>query len=69
MRLEFIKLLSEFTTRVRPNILAAMFIIGAMGTGISYIGFRMSNEGIISGAGIGAIVAVSNLAGKILEKE
>jgi hypothetical protein len=29
----------------------------------------MGNEGIISAAGVGAIVAISNLAGKILERE
>tara|TARA_Y100000034_G_scaffold134808_1_gene204367 strand:- start:346 stop:531 length:186 start_codon:yes stop_codon:yes gene_type:complete len=55
--------------RVRPNILIAMILIGTLGVTISYMGYRMTNEGIISAAGVGAIMALSNLSGKILEKE
>jgi len=55
--------------RIRPNILIAMVLIALLGMAISYIGYKMGNEGIISAAGVGAIIAISNLAGRILEKE
>jgi hypothetical protein len=55
--------------KIRPNILAGMVLISVLGLGISFLGYRMGNEGIISAAGVGALVAISNLAGKILEKE
>jgi hypothetical protein len=55
--------------RVRPNILLGMILITVLGMGISWIGYKMGMEGIISAAGVGSIVAISNLAGKILETE
>ena len=55
--------------RVRPNILLGMILIAILGIGISWIGWKMEQEGIISAAGVGSIVAISNLAGKILETE
>lgn len=55
--------------RIRPNILVAMVIVGVLGLGIARIGLEMSNGELVSAAGVGAIVAVANLAGKILEKE
>tara|TARA_Y100000310_G_scaffold236595_1_gene239819 strand:+ start:60 stop:290 length:231 start_codon:yes stop_codon:yes gene_type:complete len=56
-------------SKVRPNILAAMTIVGVLGLGIARIGLEMDNGELVSAAGVGAIVAVANLAGKILEKE
>jgi hypothetical protein len=55
--------------KVRPNILVAMLLIAFLGGFIAFLGFRLDNEGLMSGAGIGSIVAISNLAGKILETE
>jgi hypothetical protein len=59
----------SWTLKIRPNILIGMVLVATLGIAISYLGYRMGNEGIISAAGVGAIVAISNLAGKILEKE
>ena len=61
--------LGNILTRVRPNILLGMILIAVLGMGISWIGWQMEMEGIISAAGVGSIVAISNLAGKILETE
>ena len=55
--------------KIRPNILMGMVLIAALGAIIGYIGYWMGNEAIINGSGVGSIVAISNLAGKILEKE
>jgi hypothetical protein len=33
------------------------------------MGFHMGQEGIITGAGVGSIVAIANLATKILDNE
>ena len=55
--------------KVRPNILVAMLLIAFLGGFIAFLGFRLDNEGLMSGAGIGSIVAISNLAGKIVETE
>ena len=56
-------------SKIRPNILVAMTIVGVLGLGIARIGLAMDNGELVSAAGVGAIVAVANLAGKILEKE
>ena len=61
--------LGNILTRVRPNILLGMILIAVLGMGISWIGWQMEMEGIISAAGVGSIVAIYNLAGKILETE
>ena len=61
--------IGDILKRVRPNILLGMILITVLGMGISWIGWQMKMEGIISAAGVGSIVAISNLAGKILETE
>ena len=61
--------IGDILKRVRPNILLGMILIAILGIGISWIGWKMEQEGIISAAGVGSIVAISNLAGKILETE
>ena len=61
--------IGDVIKRVRPNILCGILLIAGLGMGISYIGWQMEMEGIISAAGVGGIVAISNLAGKILETE
>ena len=55
--------------RIKPNILIAILAITALGLLVSYMGFKMSQEGIITGAGIGSIVAIANHATKILDGE
>ena len=66
---DFGKSIYSIASRIRPNILAAMAIVGILGLGIARIGLTMDNGELVSAAGVGAIVAVANLAGKILEKE
>mgnify|MGYP003632595193 FL=1 len=61
--------IGDVLKRIRPNIMLGMLIIAVLGLGISWIGYKMGMEGIISAAGVGSIVAISNLAGKILETE
>ena len=61
--------IGDILKRIRPNIMLGMIIIAVLGMVISYIGWQMGMEGIISAAGVGSIVAISNLAGKILETE
>jgi hypothetical protein len=61
--------IQDLTSRVRPNILAAMAIVGVLGIGIAKIGLEMQNGELVSAAGVGSIVAIANLAGKILERE
>lgn len=55
--------------RVRPNILIGMFLISVLGSLVSWIGWQMDNETVVAAAGVGAIMADSNLCAKILEKE
>ena len=55
--------------RIKPNILIAILAITALGLLVSFMGFKMQQEGIITGAGIGSIVAIANLATKILDGE
>ena len=61
--------IKDLTSRIRPNILVAMSIVGILGIGIAQIGLEMGNGELVSAAGVGSIVAIANLAGKILEKE
>ena len=61
--------MGELIRRFRPNIFAGMAFVTALGGGISYMGYRMENEGIISAAGVGAIIGIVNLCGKILERD
>ena len=55
--------------RIKPNILIAIFAITTLGLLVSFMGYKMGMEGIITGAGIGSIVAIANLATKILDGE
>ena len=55
--------------KIRPNIVLAMSLIAIIGITISYMGWKMGNEGIMRAAGVGALVAISNLGAKILEGE
>jgi uncharacterized membrane protein len=55
--------------RIKPNIFFAILAITALGLLVSFMGFKMDQEGIITGAGIGSIVAIANLATKILDGE
>ena len=59
----------EFIARVKPNIVFAILAITVLGLLVSLMGFYMEQEGIITGAGIGSIVAIANLATKILDGE
>ena len=55
--------------RVKPNIFFAILAITTLGLLVSFMGYKMEQEGIITGAGIGSIVAIANLATKILDGE
>jgi len=55
--------------KLRPNICVGMLFVASLGVGISFLGFLMDNEGIISAAGVGAIIGITNLCSKILEQE
>ena len=55
--------------RIKPNIIIAILAISALGILVSFMGYKMGQEGIITGAGIGSIVAIANLATKILDGE
>ena len=59
----------SFLSKIKPNILIAILAITTLGLLVSYMGFKMSQEGFITGAGIGSIVAIANLATKILDWE
>ena len=61
--------MGELIRRFRPNIFAGMAFVTSLGGGISYMGYRMENEGIISAAGVGAIIGIVNLCGKLLERD
>ena len=55
--------------RIKPNIIIAILAISTLGVLVSFMGYKMGQEGIITGAGIGSIVAIANLATKILDGE
>jgi len=55
--------------RIKPNIIIAILAISTLGVLVSFMGYKMEQEGIITGAGIGSIVAIANLATKILDGE
>ena len=59
----------NFLLKIKPNIIFAIFAISLLGLLISWMGFHMGQEGIITGAGGGSIVAIANLATKILDNE
>ena len=59
--------IADLIRRFRPNILAGMLFVTVLGAGVSWLGYLMGSEGIISAAGVGAIIGIVNLCGKILE--
>ena len=59
----------NFLLKIKPNIIFAIFAISLLGLLSSWRGFHMGQEGIITGAGVGSIVAIANLAHKILDNE
>ena len=61
--------IGELVRRIRPNIFAGMLFVTCLGGGISWFGYLMDNEGIISAAGVGAIIGIVNLCSKILERD
>ena len=61
--------MGDLLKRFRPNILAGMLFVTILGGGISWIGYLMGNEGVISAAGVGSIIGILNLCSKILESE
>ena len=61
--------IADLIRRFRPNILAGMLFVASLGGGVSWLGYLMESEGIISAAGVGAIIGIVNLCGKILENE
>ena len=63
------KAMMSLLARIKPNIIFAILSITTLGLIISLMGYFMGQEGIITGAGVGSIVAVANLAHKILDNE
>ena len=61
--------IGELVRRFRPNIFAGRLFVTCLGGGISWFGYLMDNEGIISAAGVGAIIGIVNLCSKILERD
>lgn len=61
--------LVDLLRRFRPNIFAGMLFVTLLGGGISWMGYLMENEGIISAAGVGTIIGIINLCSKILESD
>ena len=59
----------DLVKKLRPNICVGMLFVASLGIGVSFLGFLMDNEGIISAAGVGAIIGITNLCSKILEQE
>ena len=55
--------------KLRPNIVIAMVLMATIGIVVAGMGWRMGNEGIMSAAGVGALVGIANLGAKILEGE
>ena len=46
-----------------------MLFVTILGGMISYMGYLMDNEGVISAAGVGTIIGIINLCNKILESD
>ena len=61
--------LIDLLKRFRPNIFMGMLFVTLLGGGISWMGYLMDNEGIISAAGVGTIIGIINLCSKILESD
>ena len=55
--------------KLRPQILAAMFLITALGAAGCYVGFRMDASEIVTGA-LGSTVSLIGVLGmKVLESD
>lgn len=61
--------LVDLLKRFRPNIFLGMLFVTILGGMISYMGYLMDNEGVISAAGVGTIIGIINLCNKILESD
>lgn len=55
--------------KIRPQVLVAMLIIGALGTVMAYIGWKMEAPEIVTGAAGAAITGIIALAMKVLDSE
>ena len=55
--------------RIKPNIVFAILAITTLGLIVSMMGYVLNQEGIITGAGVGSIIAIANIAHKILDHE
>ena len=55
--------------RIKPNIVFAILSITTLGLIVSMMGYFLNQEGIITGAGVGSIIAIANIAHKILDHE
>ena len=55
--------------RIKPNIVFAILAITTLGLIVSMMGYFLNQEGIITGAGVGSIIAIANIAHKILDHE
>ena len=58
-----------FIARIKPNIVFAILSITTLGLIVSMMGYFLNQEGIITGAGVGSIIALANIAHKILDHE
>ena len=59
----------SFLARIKPNIVFAILAITILGLIVSMMGYYLNQEGIITGAGVGSINAIANIAHKILDHE
>ena len=59
----------SFLARIKPNIVFAILSITVLGLIVSMMGYFLNQEGIITGAGVGSIIAIANIAHKILDHE
>jgi hypothetical protein len=59
----------ELISRIRPNILVAMLIVGILGAITMIIGYQMEAVEIVTGAGGMTTTGIIALAMKILEKD
>ena len=57
----------SFLARIKPNIVFAILAITTLGLIVSMMGYYLNQEGIITGAGVGSIIAIANIAHKILD--
>ena len=61
--------MSSMVTKIRPQILCAMFLIAGLGLAGCYVGLRMAASEIVTGA-LGATVSLIGVLGmKVLETD